>query len=98
MVSQLRIYTINRGELAQFAEEWRARVRPLREALGFRVLGAWTCEDTNQFIWLMGYAGPESWEKQDRAYYDSAERKAMQPDPARHIARVEHYFVENALG
>jgi NIPSNAP protein len=98
MPVQLRIYTVNKGALAQFTQEWDREIRPVREKLGFRVLGAWTCETTNQFIWLMGYDGPESWEARDKAYFNSPERKAMQPDPARHIARMEQYFVESALG
>ncbi len=94
MPIQLRLYTINRGALHDFAAEWTARVKPLREQLGFQVLGAWTLASTNQFLWLLRYDGPEGWEAKDRAYYDSAERRSMQPDPARHIARIEHVFID----
>jgi hypothetical protein len=31
MATQLRIYTINRGQLRQFAREWGEKIRPLRE-------------------------------------------------------------------
>lgn len=95
MTIQLRIYTINRGALHDFATEWQAKIRPLRMKLGFQVLGAWTVKATNQFVWLLSYDGPEDWETQDQVYYGSDERRAIQPDPARHIARVEHYFVES---
>lgn len=98
MPLQLRLYTINKGALAQFAQEWDEKIRPLREELGFRIQGVWTCESTNQFIWLMGYDGPSSWDEKDKAYFDSPQRKAMQSDPARHIARMEQYFVESAMG
>jgi len=60
MTVQLRLYTINRGCLRQFAEEWKANVLPLRLEHGFRVHGAWIIEETNQFAWLIGYDGPES--------------------------------------
>ena len=95
MMTQLRIYTINRGALQEFASEWQAQVRPLRMKLGFQVLGAWTVEATNQFVWLLAYDGPQAWEAMDRAYYQSPERRAMVPDPARHIARSEQYFVKS---
>lgn len=94
MPTQLRIYTINRGELQAFAAEWKEKIRPLRLKIGFQIPGAWEIEATNQFIWLMRYDGPEEWERLDRAYFESAERKAMRPDPARHIARIEQYFVK----
>lgn len=97
MTVQLRIYTINRGALQTFAEEWKKNIYPLRVKTGFRILNAWTVEATNQFVWLMAYDGPESWEARDQAYYQSDERKAMVPDPARHIARIEHYFVDSVL-
>ena len=97
MTTQLRIYTINRGALLQFAQEWNDHIRPLREKLGFYILGAWTVSSTNQFVWIMGYDGPDSWEERDQAYFNSDERRAMDPNPARNIARMEEYFMETVL-
>ena len=97
MTVQLRLYTINSGCLRQFAEEWKANVLPLRLEHGFRVHDAWIIEETNQFAWLIGYDGPESWAAVESAYYGSDKRKAMAPDPARLIARPEQYFVESIL-
>jgi hypothetical protein len=94
MPVQLRIYTINRGALREFAQEWQAKIRPLRVTFGFQVLGAWTVEATNQFVWLLAYDGPESWQAKDTAYYQSEQRRTIVPDPARHIARIEYHFVE----
>ena len=97
MLEQVRIYTINKGSLLQFTEEWNAKIRPLRERLGFKIVGAWTLEASNQFVWVQRYEGDKSWEEQDRAYFASDERKAMNPDPARLIARNEQYFAEPVL-
>ncbi len=97
MTTQIRIYTINRGQLQQFAAEWREKVLPLRLALGFRVDGAWLVAASNQFVWLLSYDGPESWASQDAAYYASPRRRRIEPDPARLIARAEEYFVEVAI-
>jgi len=94
MAVQLRIYTINRGALNQWATEWREMIKPLREKLGFKILGAWTIEETNQFAWLLSYDGPSSWATLDKAFRQSDERREMKPDPARNIARIEHYFID----
>lgn len=94
MQEQIRIYTINKGELHQFVAEWNEKIRPLREKLGFKVLAAWTVESTNQFVWVQRYEGDKSWQEQDEAYFASAERKTMQPDPGRLIARMENCFAE----
>lgn len=95
MNTQLRIYTINRGMLDQFAQEWAAMIRPLREKLGFRILGAWTGPQNNQFIWLLRYEGEHSFAEMDAVYYQHPERLAMDPNPARLIARAEEYFIKS---
>ena len=97
MTSQLRIYTINRGQLQQFAKEWKEKVFPLRLEHGFKIEAAWTIESTNQFVWLINYDGIEDWQAKEEAYYSSAERKSMDPNPARFIARPEHFEVERVL-
>ena len=94
MIQQLRIYTINRGALDDFAAEWAETIKPLRCEIGFTVEGAWKIRETNQFAWILSYEGKESWEKLDQAYHNSPKRHAMQPDPARHITRMEHFFME----
>ena len=67
-------------------EEWRARIVPLRLAHGFKIAGAWTVDGTDRFVWIISYEGPKSWEEADAGYYASPERKAIDPDPARHLA------------
>ncbi len=97
MPTQLRFYTINRDCLEQFAQEWKLNVLPLRRAHGFEIHQAWTIVQTNQFAWVISYDGAESWEAKERAYYDSTERREIQPNPARLIARTEEYAAENIL-
>ncbi|MDW7773172.1 MAG: NIPSNAP family protein [Desulfobulbaceae bacterium] len=94
MPVQLRIYTINRGALDEFAREWEAAIKPLRIKIGFQVLGAWKLRESNQFAWIIGYDGPKKWEELDLEYHRSPERHAMDPDPARNIARMEHFFMD----
>ena len=89
MPDQLRTYTIKPGEMAAWLDEWHRLIAPLRRRAGFEIIGAWTAE-SDQFIWILRYAGPNTWEEADAAYYASPDRTAMQPDPARHIAKSEH--------
>src|SRR5438046_2834121 len=92
MPDQLRMYTIRPGEMAAWLEEWGRQIAPLRRRLGFEILGAWTAE-SDHCIWILRYKGPKPWEEADAAYYASSERTAMQPDPARHIAKSEHWLM-----
>ena len=93
MQDQLRIYSIQPGEMDAWLEEWKRLIAPLRQKYGFEILGAWTVDAGDRFVWILRYAGPKTWEEADAAYYVSPERAAMQPDPARHIARSEQWLM-----
>ena len=93
MVTELRIYTINKGALDEFAKVWCQGVCPLRLRLGSKVDGAWTIKETNQFVWILSYDGPEDWQTKQEEYYNSPERKALRPDPLQLVARIEKYFI-----
>ena len=97
MAIQLRIYTIKHGCLKEWVSEWQEKIKPLRLRLGFEILGAWTIEENNQFYWILKYDGNENWDKLDAAFHVSEERRKMQPNPARHIAKTEQYFLNSVL-
>ena len=97
MPTRLRIYTIKQNRLRHFVKEWRETVLPLRREHGFEITQAWVVEASNQFIWVVNYQGNESWETKEKAYYTSAERKKVNPNPARLISVSEQYFVEEVI-
>src|SRR5947207_12831411 len=92
MPDQLRMYTIRPGEMAAWLEEWGRQIAPVRRRLGFEIVGAWTAE-SDQFIWILRYKGPKTWEEADAAYYASSEGAAMQPDRSRRIGKAEHRLI-----
>jgi hypothetical protein len=94
MEFQLRDYTIEPGRLDDFVREWHEVVLPLRVAMGFSVLGPWIERDASRFVWLIGYDGDIG--AADEAYYASAERRAIDPDPARHVADARSVRLEAA--
>ncbi len=93
MISQLRTYTINKGKLDEFVKAWSEGVYQLRLKKGFRIDGAWTIKENSQFVWILSYDGPEDWQTKQDQYYDSPERKALNPDPAQYIASSEEWFI-----
>jgi hypothetical protein len=88
---QLRDYRVKPGEMQDWISEWSAHIRPLREKFGFQVLGAWTIAEQDRFLWILAH---EDFETADRGYYASEERRALAPDPARHLDRTEQSFIE----
>lgn len=98
VTSQLRRYTINKGRLDDFVSAWRAGVYPLRLKFGFTIDGAWIIRERSEFIWIMSFEGsPDDWKVRDVAYYASAERAALDPDPAQWIARAEQWLLTPVL-
>ena|SRR5438093_7057908 len=97
-VVQLRLYTINRGRLDDFASAWRSGVYPLRTKMGYRIPFAAKIPATNQFVWLVTYDGPEAFDKKEEQYYASSARTTMTPDPAQLIARPDMWFVTPVIG
>lgn len=91
---QLRLFTINRDQMADFIGAWQSGVVPLRQKQGFTIRSAWTVPETNQFFWLLCYDGPEDFDAKDKAYYSSPERTSLANDPRRFIARIERWFAE----
>jgi hypothetical protein len=94
---QLRIYRIQAGKLDAFLAAWRTGVYPLRLAYGFAVVGAWVLVDSREFVWVLGYDGLEGFGAADAAYYASAERAALDPDPAQYIEHAEERFMTAVL-
>ena len=90
---QLRDYTIKHGEMPSWIQEWELQIAPLRRRHGFRIMGAWTIDGADRFVWILSYQGPKTFGQADSDYYQSRERKAMSPDPARHIAHSETRFI-----
>jgi hypothetical protein len=95
VATQLRIYTINRGKIDAFVDAWLKGVYPLRQQYGFRVDAAWVIRERSEFVWIMSYDG--DWTAQEKAYYASAERAALDPDPAQYIAQTNQWFITPVL-
>lgn len=93
---ELRIYTINRGQLDDFVAAWRKGPYVIRTEQGFQIPAAWISRQNNQFIWIVGYDGPESWEDKQSAYYSSAARTTVDVDPLTMIAHGDTWPITPA--
>ena len=92
--TQLRSYMIKAGQLDRFTEVWSKNVRPLRVKKGFVIEGAWKIPSEERFVWIVSYDKPDGWEAANKAYYESPERKAMDPDPASFIVGQSTSFID----
>jgi hypothetical protein len=89
MLFQLRTYRIRAGAMDEFNELFRDHLVPAREALGFRVVGAWHDPEDGTFVWVVGHEAPDGWDACEKAYYDSPERAAVPKDPKEFLESAE---------
>jgi NIPSNAP len=93
MVTQVRIYTINRGMLDSWIKLFNEKIVPTSAQFGIDIVGAWANRPQNEFIWVRKF---ESEEKL-KAYESSPERATYTPQTGPHIAKIEVRTVEDAL-
>ncbi|MGW6223745.1 NIPSNAP family protein [Streptomyces olivaceus] len=93
-ILQLRTYTVRDGLLDEWVERWRSDVVPLRRKWGVEIGGAWVDRERNQFVWLISYKGPGTFEERNAQYWASPERKAAGLDPDDYLLHTEDRTVE----
>jgi hypothetical protein len=94
---QLRMYTVHPGHMTDWLEEWTESVYPLRLEFGFDIVGAWVVEETETFVWILGWSGEGSIEDADHRYYRWPKRTSVDPNPARHLASAEEQPMRSIL-
>jgi hypothetical protein len=52
MLSQIRIYTINKGEMDAFLKHFKEEVMVVHERIGLPIVGTWVNRPQNEFIWI----------------------------------------------
>ena len=52
MQAQIRIYTINKGELDTFIKHFNEETKPIHDQVGWPVVAAWVNRPQNEFIWI----------------------------------------------
>jgi hypothetical protein len=55
MIAQIRIYTINKGEMDNFLKHFKEEIIALHEKIGVPIVGAWVNRPQNEFIWVRTY-------------------------------------------
>lgn len=97
MVSQLRIYTINRGMMDSWLKVFEEHIRPLHSKLGLPVERTWVNADRTEFLWIRSFKNVEEILEKEAAYYGSSERKVFGDLSSSHIAKMEVRLIEPVL-
>ena len=94
MVSQLRIYTINRGMMDSWLKLFEEHIRPLHRKLGIPVEATWVNADRTEFLWVRSFDRVDVIAEKEAEYFASPERRALADTPTSHIAKIEVRVIE----
>ena len=97
MVSQLRIYTINRGMMDSWLKLFDEHIRPIHQGLGIPIEATWVNADRTEFLWVRSFNTVEEIPEKEAAYFASPGRKALGDKPTSHIAKMEVRVIEKVL-
>ena len=89
MVSQLRIYTVNRGMMDAWLKFYLANIVPIYQKLEIPIEATWVNVDRSEFVWVRSFDSIEDLERKEKAYYATEERKALADAPLNYLAKIE---------
>ena len=95
MLSQIRIYTINKGEMDAFLKHFKEEVMAVHERIGVPIVGTWVNRPQNEFIWVRTYtdkADVEAKTKEFQAEVTKAGSKLGANVAKREVRDVEMAF------
>ena len=94
MVSQLRIYTINRGMMDSFIKLFEEHIRPIHQQYGMPVENAWVNDARTEFIWVRRFTDGDDPMEKEKEYFATPERKALGDFPTSHVAKMEVRLIQ----
>ena len=97
LVSQIRIYTINRGMMDSWLKLFEERILPIHRKLNIPVEAAWVNADRTEFIWVRSFSSAEEIPAKEAEYFASPERRALGDQPTSHVAKTEIRIIEKAF-
>ena len=68
MISQIRIYTINKGEMDNFLKHFKEDIMVLHQKIGVPIVGTWVNRPQNEFIWVRTYKDKAELEAKNKEF------------------------------
>ncbi len=95
MLLQIRIYTINKGQMDAFLKHFKEEVMVVHEKIGLAIIGTWVNRPQNEFIWVRTYKDEADREAKGKGF--QAEIKAAGIKLGENVAKMEVRDVETAF-
>ena len=82
MQAQIRIYTINKGELDTFIKHFKEETKPIHDKVGWSVVASWVNRPQNEFISIRTYEDAADLEAKRRPSGRRSRPRASRSAPA----------------
>ena len=97
MEIQLRDYRIKPGHMDDWIAGWEGGIVPMRQQVGFEVVGAWVDRAHDRFVWLVGYSGADGFKAAEERYHALPERLSLNPEPSDFVQAATLDMVDTVL-
>jgi len=94
MQAQIRIYTINKGELDNFIKHFKEETKPIHDKVGWPVVASWVNRPQNEFIWIRTHEDAADLEAKTKAFRKEVEAAGITLGTS--VAKMEVREVEMA--
>ena len=95
MLSQIRIYTINKGEMDGFLKHFKEEIIGVHERIGVPIVGTWVNRPQNEFIWVRSYKDKADLEEKGKAFQAEVAKAGIKLGG--NVAKMEVREVESAF-
>jgi quinol monooxygenase YgiN len=95
MRAQLRLYTINRGEMDAFLKHFQEEILPAHQKAGFPVVATFVNRPQNEFIWLRSYTDEADRDTKQKAFQQACAEAGIKL--GLNVAKMEIREVETAF-
>jgi len=92
MQAQIRIYTINKGQMDDFLKHFQQEVMVLHEKAGWPIVSTWVNRPQNEFIWIRTHKDITDLETKTKAFQEA--RAAGNVTLGANVAKMEIREVE----
>ena len=86
MQAQIRIYTINKGELDSFIKHFKEETKPIHDKVGWPIVASWVNRPQNEFIWIRTHEDAADLESKTKAFREGGRGRGYH---ARHQRRED---------
>jgi hypothetical protein len=95
MLAQVRIYTINKGEMDAFLQHFKQDTMPLHEKVGMPIVATFVNRPQNEFIWIRTFENEQDRDAKTKAFQEAARAAGIVLGGS--VAKMEVREVEQAF-